>query len=45
MSDIDGLLTHCYDLLLQKPISKDVEPPNEDEELCVCAKIVEYSEA
>lgn len=45
MSDIDGLLTHCYDLLLQQPTREETKKSVEDEELCACAKLVERSEA
>lgn len=45
MNDIDGFLTHCYDLLLQSS-SPDKEKEREaDDELCICAKLVERSEA
>ena len=45
MNDIDGFLTHCYDLLLQSPPSEKNGDQETDSELCVCAKLVDRSEA
>ncbi len=41
MSDFEGYLTHCYDLLLNKEENRG---SSEDEELCACANLINHQD-